>query len=92
MSNPADVDTIIDILTEQAEAIDELKTDVAELYDIMPDIGEGVGRVEADAWVSFITMLMYAPNLVLVLGLLALFSVWGLATYFVQQWIKKRFR
>lgn len=85
-------DTIIDILAEQAEAIDELRTDVAALYDIMPDIGEGANRVEADAWVSFLTMLMYAPNLILVLALLALFSVWGLGTYFVQQWIKKRFR
>ena len=92
MSNQTDTDTIIEIMAEQAEAIDQLQADVDELYDIMPDIGEGVGRTGADAWTDFLVMLMYAPNLVLVLGLLALFSVWGLGTYYVQQWIRKRFQ
>ena len=85
-------DTITDVLAEQAEAIDQLRLKVDELYDVMPDIGEGVARTGADAWTDFLVMLMYAPNLVLVLGLLAVISVWGLGTYYVQQWISHKFR
>lgn len=88
----SDQDTITDVLAEQAEAIDQLRTDVEELSALMPDVGNTINRVEADAWTDFLVMLMYAPNLLLVLGLLALISVWGLGTYYVQQWISHRFR
>ena len=76
------VDEIIDILAEQQESIEILAEDVAYLY---------TNRVEADAWVDLIVMLMYAPNLVLAFLIMITISLWALFTYYAKEWIKHKF-
>ncbi len=86
------VTEIIDILAEQQESIDILAEDVAYLYDEMEIAYDSVtNRVEADAWVDLIVMLMYAPNLVLALLVMITISMWALFTYYAKEWIKHKF-
>ena len=87
------VTEIIDILAEQQESIDILAEDVAYLYDEMEIAYDSVtNRVEADAWVDLIVMLMYAPNLVLALLVMITISLWALFTYYAKEWIKNKFK
>ena len=85
-------DEIIDILAEHEESIDILAEDVAYLYEEMEIAYDSVtNRVEADAWVDLIVMLMYAPNLVLALLVMITISMWALFTYYAKEWIKHKF-
>ena len=87
------VEEIIDILAEQQESIDILAEDVAYLYEEMEIAYDSVtNRVEADAWVDLIVMLMYAPNLVLAFLIKITISLWALFTYYAKEWIKNRFK
>ena len=87
------VDEIIDILAEQQESIDILSEDVAYLYEELEIAYDSVtNRVEADAWVDLIVMLMYAPNLVLALLVMITISLWALFTYYAKEWIKNKFK
>ena len=87
------VEEIIDILVEQQESIDILAEDVAYLYEEMEIAYDSVtNRVEADAWVDLIVMLMYAPNLVLAFLIMITISLWALFTYYAKEWIKNRFK
>ena len=87
------VTEIIDILAEHEESIDILAEDVAYLYDEMEIAYDSVtNRVEADAWVDLIVMLMYAPNLVLALLVMITISLWALFTYYAKEWIKNKFK
>ena len=87
------VDEIIDILAEQQESIDILAEDVAYLYEELEIAYDSVtNRVEADAWVDLIVMLMYAPNLVLALLVMITISLWALFTYYAKEWIKNKFK
>ena len=86
------VDEIIDILAEQQESIDILSEDVSYLYEELEIAYDSVtNRVEADAWVDLIVMLMYAPNLVLALLVMITISMWALFTYYAKEWIKHKF-
>ena len=86
------VDEIIDILAEQQESIDILAEDMAYLYEEMEIAYDSVtNRVEADAWVDLIVMLMYAPNLVLAFFIMITISLWALFTYYAKEWIKHKF-
>ena len=86
------VDEIIDILAEQQESIDILAEDMAYLYEEMEIAYDSVtNRVEADAWVDLIVMLMYAPNLVLAFLIMITISLWALFTYYAKEWIKHKF-
>ena len=87
------VDEIIDILAEQQERIEILAEDMAYLYEEMEIAYDSVtNRVEADAWVDLIVMLMYAPNLVLAFLIMITISLWALFTYYAKEWIKNRFK
>ena len=87
------VEEIIDILAEHQESIDILAEDVAYLYEEMEIAYDSVtNRVEADAWVDLIVMLMYAPNLVLAFLIMITISLWALFTYYAKEWIKNRFK
>ena len=87
------VDEIIDILAEQQESIDILAEDVSFLYEELEIAYDSVtNRVEADAWVDLIVMLMYAPNLVLALLVMITISLWALFTYYAKEWIKNKFK
>ena len=87
------VDEIIDILAEQQESIDILAEDVSYLYEELEIAYDSVtNRVEADAWVDLIVMLMYAPNLVLALLVMITISLWALFTYYAKEWIKNKFK
>ena len=87
------VEEIIDILVEQQESIDILAEDVAYLYEEMEIAYDSVtNRVEADAWVDLIVMLMYAPNLVLAFLIMITISLWALFTYYAKEWIKNKFK
>ena len=86
-------DEIIDILAEQQESIDILAEDVSYLYEELEIAYDSVtNRVEADAWVDLIVMLMYAPNLVLAFLVMITISLWALFTYYAKEWIKNKFR
>ena len=86
------VDEIIDILAEQQESIEILAEDVGYLYQEMEIAYDSVtNRVEADAWVDLIVMLMYAPNLVLAFLIMITISLWALFTYYAKEWIKHKF-
>ena len=86
------VDEIIDILAEQQESIDILAEDVSYLYEELEIAYDSVtNRVEADAWVDLIVMLMYAPNLVLAFLVMITISLWALFTYYAKEWIKHKF-
>ena len=86
------VDEIIDILAEQQESIEILAEDVGCLYQEMEIAYDSVtNRVEADAWVDLIVMLMYAPNLVLAFLIMITISLWALFTYYAKEWIKHKF-
>ena len=86
-------DEIIDILAEQQESIDILAEDVSYLYEELEIAYDSVtNRVEADAWVDLIVMLMYAPNLVLAFLVMITISVWALFTYYAKEWIKNKFK
>ena len=86
------VDEIIDILAEQQESIDILAEDVSFLYEELEIAYDSVtNRVEADAWVDLIVMLMYAPNLVLAFLVMITISLWALFTYYAKEWIKHKF-
>ena len=85
-------DEIIDILAEQQESIDILAEDVSYLYEELEIAYDSVtNRVEADAWVDLIVMLMYAPNLVLAFLVMITISLWALFTYYAKEWIKHKF-
>ena len=87
------VDEIIDILAEQQESIDILAEDVSYLYEELEIAYDSVtNRVEADAWVDLIVMLMYAPNLVLAFLVMITISLWALFTYYAKEWIKNKFK
>ena len=87
------VDEIIDILAEQQESIDILAEDVSFLYEELEIAYDSVtNRVEADAWVDLIVMLMYAPNLVLAFLVMITISLWALFTYYAKEWIKNKFK
>ena len=87
------VEEIIDILAEQQESIDILAEDVGYLYEEMEIAYDSVtNRVEADAWVDLIVMLMYAPNLVLAFLIMITISLWALFTYYAKEWIKNKFK
>ena len=87
------VTEIIDILAEQQESIDILSEDVSYLYEELEIAYDSVtNRVEADAWVDLIVMLMYAPNLVLALLVMITISLWALFTYYAKEWIKNKFK
>ena len=87
------VTEIIDILAEQQESIDILAEDVSFLYEELEIAYDSVtNRVEADAWVDLIVMLMYAPNLVLALLVMITISLWALFTYYAKEWIKNKFK
>ena len=87
------VDEIIDILAEQQASIDILAEDMAYLYEEMEIAYDSVtNRVEADAWVDLIVMLMYAPNLVLAFLIMITISLWALFTYYAKESIKNRFK
>ena len=89
---PEQVHEIIDILAEQQESIDILAEDVAYLYEEMEIAYDSVtNRVEADAWVDLIVMLMYAPNFVLAFLVMITISLWALFTYYAKEWIKHKF-
>ena len=84
---------IIDILAEQQESIDILAEDVSYLYEELEIAYDSVtNRVEADAWVDLIVMLMYAPNLVLAFLVMITISLWALFTYYAKEWIKNKFK
>ena len=86
------VDEIINILAEQQESIDILAEDVAFLYEEMEIAYDSVtNRVEADAWVDLIVMLMFAPNFVLAFLVMITISLWALFTYYAKEWIKHKF-
>ena len=86
------VDEIIDILAEQQESIDILAEDMSYLYEELEIAYDSVtNRVEADAWVDLIVMLMYAPNLVLAFLVMITISLWALFTYYAKEWIKHKF-
>ena len=86
------VTEIIDILAEQQESIDILAEDVAYLYEELEIAYDSVtNRVEADAWVDLIVMLMYAPNFVLAFLVMITISLWALFTYYAKEWIKHKF-
>ena len=86
-------DEIIDILAEQQESIDILAEDVSYLYEELEIAYDSVtNRVEADAWVDLIVMLMYAPNLVLAFLVMITISLWALFTYYAKEWIKNKFK
>ena len=86
------VTEIIDILAEQQESIDILAEDVSYLYEELEIAYDSVtNRVEADAWVDLIVMLMYAPNLVLAFLVMITISLWALFTYYAKEWIKHKF-
>ena len=86
-------DEIIDILAEHEESIDILAEDVSYLYEELEIAYDSVtNRVEADAWVDLIVMLMYAPNLVLALLVMITISLWALFTYYAKEWIKNKFK
>ena len=86
-------DEIIDILAEQQESIDILAEDMSYLYEELEIAYDSVtNRVEADAWVDLIVMLMYAPNLVLAFLVMITISVWALFTYYAKEWIKNKFK
>ena len=85
-------DEIIDILAEHEESIDILAEDVSYLYEELEIAYDSVtNRVEADAWVDLIVMLMYAPNLVLAFLVMITISLWALFTYYAKEWIKHKF-
>ena len=85
------VEESIGILAEQQESIDILAEDVAYLYEEMEIAYDSVtNRVEADAWVDLIVMLMYAPNLVLAFLIMITISLWALFTYYAKEGIKNR--
>jgi len=87
------VTEIIDILAEQQESIDILAEDMSYLYEELEIAYDSVtNRVEADAWVDLIVMLMYAPNLVLAFLVMITISVWALFTYYAKEWIKNKFK
>ena len=87
------VDEIIDILAEQQESIDILAEDMSYLYEELEIAYDSVtNRVEADAWVDLIVMLMYAPNLVLAFLVMITISLWALFTYYAKEWIKNKFK
>ena len=84
---------IIDILAEHEESIDILAEDVSYLYEELEIAYDSVtNRVEADAWVDLIVMLMYAPNLVLAFLVMITISLWALFTYYAKEWIKNKFK
>ena len=86
------VTEIIDILAQQQESIDILAEDVSYLYEELEIAYDSVtNRVEADAWVDLIVMLMYAPNLVLAFLVMITISLWALFTYYAKEWIKHKF-
>ena len=86
-------DEIIDILAQQQESIDILAEDVSYLYEELEIAYDSVThRVEADAWVDLIVMLMYAPNLVLAFLVMITISLWALFTYYAKEWIKNKFK
>ena len=86
-------DEIIDILAEQQESIDILAEDMSYLYEELEIAYDSVtNRVEADAWVDLIVMLMYAPNLVLAFLVMITISLWALFTYYAKEWIKNKFK
>jgi len=86
-------DEIIDILAEHEESIDILAEDVSYLYEELEIAYDSVtNRVEADAWVDLIVMLMYAPNLVLAFLVMITISLWALFTYYAKEWIKNKFK
>ena len=86
------VTEIIDILAEQQESIDILAEDMSYLYEELEIAYDSVtNRVEADAWVDLIVMLMYAPNLVLAFLVMITISLWALFTYYAKEWIKHKF-
>ena len=86
-------DEIIDILAEHEESIDILAEDMAYLYEELEIAYDSVtNRVEADAWVDLIVMLMYAPNLVLAFLVMITISLWALFTYYAKEWIKNKFK
>mgnify|MGYP001232585343 FL=1 len=87
------VTEIIDILAEQQESIDILAEDMSYLYEELEIAYDSVtNRVEADAWVDLIVMLMYAPNLVLAFLVMITISLWALFTYYAKEWIKNKFK
>ena len=87
------VTEIIDILAQQQESIDILAEDMAYLYEELEIAYDSVtNRVEADAWVDLIVMLMYAPNLVLAFLVMITISLWALFTYYAKEWIKNKFK
>ena len=87
------VTEIIDILAEQQESIDILSEDMSYLYEELEIAYDSVtNRVEADAWVDLIVMLMYAPNLVLAFLVMITISLWALFTYYAKEWIKNKFK
>ena len=86
-------DEITDILAEHEESIDILAEDVSYLYEELEIAYDSVtNRVEADAWVDLIVMLMYAPNLVLAFLVMITISLWALFTYYAKEWIKNKFK
>ena len=86
-------DEIIDILAEHEESIDILAEDVSYLYEELEIAYDSVtNRVEADAWVDLIVMLMYAPNLVLAFLVMITISLWALFTHYAKEWIKNKFK
>ena len=86
-------DEIIDILAEHEESIDILAEDMSYLYEELEIAYDSVtNRVEADAWVDLIVMLMYAPNLVLAFLVMITISLWALFTYYAKEWIKNKFK
>ena len=86
-------DEIIDILAQHEESIDILAEDVSYLYEELEIAYDSVtNRVEADAWVDLIVMLMYAPNLVLAFLVMITISLWALFTYYAKEWIKNKFK
>ena len=87
------VTEIIDILAQQQESIDILAEDMSYLYEELEIAYDSVtNRVEADAWVDLIVMLMYAPNLVLAFLVMITISLWALFTYYAKEWIKNKFK
>ena len=87
------VTEIIDILAQQQESIDILAEDMSYLYEELEIAYDSVtNRVEADAWVDLIVMLMYAPNLVLAFLVMITISLRALFTYYAKEWIKNKFK
>ena len=75
-------DEIIDILAEHEESIDILAEDVSYLYEELEIAYDSVtNRVEADAWVDRIVMLMKASNMVLACLVMITLSLWAVFTY-----------